>query len=66
MVVLMIEMVQKMTKQEMILQLAETQVEGMEQIDILILATQMVARDLAKLSAAEIRDQYEYAFGTTE
>ena len=59
-------MVQKMTKQKMILALTEVQIENMDQSEILDLASQMMAQNLAKLSRDEIQDQYEYAFGITE
>ena len=49
-----------MTKTEMIDYIAETSVEAMDIGELMAYAQEMMAKELAKQSKAEIQDQYEY------
>ena len=50
----------KMTKTEMIDYIAETSVEAMDIGELMAYAQEMMAKELARQSKAEIQDQYEY------
>jgi hypothetical protein len=55
-----------MTKLELALELAKTNIESMEYDEIVALATARITEKLLKLPKYELEDQYEYVFGTTE
>jgi nucleoid DNA-binding protein len=52
-----------MTKSEMIDIIAETSVEAMDIGELMAYAQEMMVKELAKQSKAEIQDQYEYMAG---
>ena len=54
-----------MTKSEMIASITEATIEAMDINDLIEYATEMMTRDLAKLSKAELADQYEYVTGSS-
>jgi hypothetical protein len=52
-----------MTKAQLVKSLVEINIEAMDYDDLVALATAKLTDDLAKLSKAELEDQYEYVAG---
>lgn len=52
-----------MTKQKLINELVQINVENMDYEDLVKFATEKLTEDLSKLSKEELEDQYEYVAG---